>query len=169
MLLIQMNIVYTLSLYVATLDRLCRSRTSRMRLLAAFRHCAKRREDFFRSGTVAHLQTTHFSTNLHVPGMRLLSQLQLNQTSPNGIFVLLPYCISFGTRNSDVPTLPHYSTKSPKFRPLTDKYGKAVRLCTMAESRVQVWHNLSITLLCADNNLTASQPGPIPPDVRSQL
>ncbi|KAJ7330999.1 hypothetical protein DFH08DRAFT_882120, partial [Mycena albidolilacea] len=73
--------------------------------------------------------------------MRLLSQIQLNQTSPNGIFVLLlclPYCILCGTRSSDVPTLPHYSTKSPKFRPLTDKHGKAVRLCTMAKSRLRL-------------------------------
>jgi hypothetical protein len=64
---------------------------------------------FFRSGTVTHLQTTHFRTNLHVPGMRLLSQIQLNQTSPNGIFVLLScllYCILCGTRSSDVLTLP---------------------------------------------------------------
>jgi hypothetical protein len=102
---------------------------------------------FFRSGTVAHLQTTHFSTILHVPGMQLLSQIQLNQTSSNDIFVLLPclpYCISCGTRSSDVPTLTHYSTKSPKFRPLTDKHGKAARLCTMAKSRMRLWHNLSI-------------------------
>jgi hypothetical protein len=90
-----------------------------MRLPAAFGHCAKLREFFFNSGAVNHLRTTHFSTNLHVPGMGLLSQIQLNQTSPNGIFVLLPclpYCISCGTRSSDVPNLPHYSTKSPKFR-----------------------------------------------------
>jgi hypothetical protein len=71
---------------------------------------------FFRSGTVNHLQTTHFSANLHVPAMRLLSQIQLNQASQNGIFVVLPrlsYCISCETRSSDIPTPPHSSTKSP--------------------------------------------------------
>ncbi|KAJ7879266.1 hypothetical protein B0H14DRAFT_2709807, partial [Mycena olivaceomarginata] len=73
--------------------------------------------------------------------MWLPIQIQLNQTPPNVTFILLlclPYCVSCGTRSSDVSTLPHYSTKSPKFRPLTDNHGKAVRLCTMTKSRVRL-------------------------------
>lgn len=104
------------------------NRTSRMRLPAAFGDCEKQREYFF---VLAQSITSklHISVPICVCQVRLLSEIQLNQTSQNGIFVILPrlsHCISWEIRSSDILTLPHSSTKSSNLNHSLIKHEKTV-------------------------------------------